>query len=350
MHRSPHPLAWWAWAVILAAATTRLTDARLLGLLLGVVVTVVLLRRGDSPWGRSFDAYLVLGVCIVAVRVVFHVVVGIKTPGTVVLDLPRVALPQWAVGVQLLGPVTAEGLADAATQGLRLAVLVVCVGAANALANPRRALRALPASLHHMGTAVVIAVSVTPQLVHAAGTVRRAQRLRGAAPRGLRAVRATLVPVLTDALDRSLALAASMDSRGYARTLPGRSDRRVSGLLLTALVAAALGVYGLLTGAPTARSLVAGGAAVLATVGASVLAGRQVCRTQYRPDRWQAVDSVLVATGAGAAFAFAAAAQSGGGPGWTGLGVLLALVALIGSSPVTVAPRPVIVAARPAAS
>src|SRR5665648_853821 len=160
-----HPLAWWAWALALAVAATRVSDVRVVALLLAAVVAVVILRRDESRWARSFPAYLVLGVCIVVVRIAFHVVVGIKSPGTVVLDLPRVRTPDWAVGIELFGPVTTTGLATAAAAGLRLAVLVVCFGLASALANPTRALRVLPTSLHHMGSAVVIAISVTPQLV-----------------------------------------------------------------------------------------------------------------------------------------------------------------------------------------
>lgn len=337
MHRAQHPLAWWAWAVALATAATRLTDARPLALLLAAVVAVVLVRRDDSPWARSFGAYLVLGACIVGVRVLFHVLVGIKTPGAVLLDLPRVSLPDWAVGVELLGPVTTTGLATAATDGFRLAVLVVCVGAANSLTNPRRALRALPASLHHLGTAVVIAVSVTPQLVDAAIQVRRAQRLRGAVPRGLAAVRATALPVLTDALDRSLALAASMDSRGYARTMPGRSDARLSALLLAALVALTVGVYGLLTGGGTTAALVTLVVGGVAGAAASVVAGRQVRRSRYRPDRWTRGDTALVGSGVLGAVVLAfsvAPALLSAAPGAGGVaaaaGALVALLPVLG--------------------
>jgi energy-coupling factor transport system permease protein len=298
MRPALHPLAWWAWALALAVVVTRVSDVRIVALLLAVVVVVVGARRDDSPWARAFPAYLVLGGCIVVVRVIFHVVVGVKAPGTVVLDLPRIAAPSWAVGIDLLGPVTTAGLATAAADGFRLAVLVVCFGAANALANPKRALRSLPASLHHLGTAVVIAVSVTPQLVTAAAAVRRAQRLRGSS--GRRWV-ATSVSVLTDALDRSIALAASMDSRGYARTLPGRSDRRVGPLLLLALLAAAVGTYGLLGGTSLVASvvlLVSGGAAA---AGASLLAGRQVHRSRYRPDAWGGRETAVAVAGIAAA-------------------------------------------------
>ena len=293
-----HPLAWWGWALGLAVATTRTTNPVVIVLVLAAVVLVVMACRDDTPWARAFSGYLLLGASIIVLRVAFYVVVGIKTPGVVLLPLPRVSLPGWAVGVELFGPVTLTGLLMAVYAGLRLATLVVCFGAANALANPRRALRSLPASLHQMGTAVVIAVSVAPQLVASSAAVRRAQRLRGEPARGFRAVARTVVPVLGDAVDRSLSLAASMDSRGYARALPGRSPRRVTALLLLALLAAAVGVYGLLDGtSPGWLGVPVLALGSVAAVTGSVLAGRQVNRTRYRPDVWGVREWLVVACG-----------------------------------------------------
>lgn len=304
-----HPWAWWVWALGLAVATTRTTNPLVVGLVLASAVLVVLARREDSPWARAFRGYLLLAVAVVVLRLLFHVVVGIKAPGRVVLDLPRVDLPAWAVGIQLLGPVTVEGLLGAAYGGLRLAALIVCFGAANALANPKRALRSLPAALHQVGTAVVIAVSVSPALVTSAAQVRRAQRLRGQDSRGPRALVALTVPVLSDALDRSLALAASMDSRGYARARVGGSDRRVTVLLLTALLAAAVGSYGLLDGtSPAWVGVPVLGLGLGTAVLGSVLAGRAVRHTRYRPDPWGVPETLVAGSGVLAAASLVAVA------------------------------------------
>lgn len=293
-----HPLAWWAWALGLAVATTRTTNPLVIGLVLAAVVLVVVARRQDAPWGRAFRGYLVLAVLVVAVRVLFYVVVGIKTPGTVLVDVPRVALPDWAVGVELFGPVTLTGLLVAGYSGLRLGTLIVCFGAANALANPRRALRSLPAALHQIGTAVVIGVSVTPALVTSSARIRRAQRLRGHDERGLRAVLRTVVPVVSDALDRALTLAASMDSRGYARAVAGSTDRRVVALLLGSLLAAAIGTYGLLDGTtPGWLGVPVLALGALAAAVGGTLAGRRVTRTRYRPDPWRRTETVVAACG-----------------------------------------------------
>src|SRR5699024_11425216 len=60
------------------------------------------------------------------------------------------------------------------------------------------------------------------------------------------ALGAIALPVLQDALDRSLALAAAMDSRGYGRRAAvGESQRRTTVVLLIGgLCALCVGVYG----------------------------------------------------------------------------------------------------------
>jgi energy-coupling factor transport system permease protein len=216
------------------------------------------------------------------------------------VTLPEVPLPDWAQSIRLGGAVSAEGLVTALYDGLRLATLLICVGAANSLANPKRLLRSLPGALYEVSVAVVVAMTAAPQLVASARQVRRARTLRGDTSRGWRAVRSVLVPVLEDALDRSLTLAAAMDSRGYGRTasIPAPQRRLTAALLLAGIVGACLGLYGLLdTGAPGAMGgpvLVAGG--VLSAAGL-VLGGRRVPRTRYRPDRWRGQEVIVVLSG-----------------------------------------------------
>jgi energy-coupling factor transport system permease protein len=94
---------------------------------------------------------------------------------------------------------------------------------------------------------------------------------------------------MTDALDRSLLLAAAMDSRGYGRVARrGRWAVAVTGaLLLGGLVAIAIGSYGLLDStAPRHLGLpMLLGGVVVGWVGVT-LSGRRVERSRYRPDPW----------------------------------------------------------------
>ena len=170
------------------------------------------------------------------------------TSGLVLIDLPEVPLPGWALGVHLLGPVTRESLLFALYDGLRLGTIVICVGAANSLANPKRLLRSMPAALYEIGTALVVAVSILPQLADSLRRVRAAQRLRAGDTRRVGRLRRLVVPVLEDALERSLALAAGMDARGYGRAGGlTRGRRRWTGaLMLAGLCGLCVGTYAVL--------------------------------------------------------------------------------------------------------
>lgn len=152
-----HPWAWWGWALALALAVSWTTNPLLLGLLALAITTVVLLRRSEAPWARSVGAYFALAGTIILIRIVFQVVIGASYGQTVLFTLPEVPLPAWAAGIRLGGPVTAEALAATVYEGLRLGVMLLCLGAANALANPRQALRSVPAVLYEASVAVVIA-------------------------------------------------------------------------------------------------------------------------------------------------------------------------------------------------
>ncbi|MEI5672519.1 MULTISPECIES: CbiQ family ECF transporter T component [unclassified Nocardioides] len=288
--RDLHPLAWWAWAIGLAAAASATTNPFVLLLLVGVAALVVTARRSEQPWARSFRLYLWLGLAIVVIRVVFRLIFGGSYEGTVLLDLPEIPLPDWVLGITLLGPVTQEALLAGLYDGMRLAAVVICLGAANALANPKRLLRSMPSALYEIGTALVVAVTVLPQLADSVRRVRAAQRLRAGDERRVGRLRRTLVPVLEDALERSLALAAGMDARGYGRSSgASRGERRTTGaLLLLGLCGLCVGSYAVLDA--TAPRWLALPMVVLGLVLAAAglrSAGRRAERTTYRPDPWR---------------------------------------------------------------
>jgi energy-coupling factor transport system permease protein len=182
---------------------------------------------------------------------------------------------------------------------LTLASLILAVGAANTLANPKRLLAAVPTALAEYGTATVVALSVFPQLAESVERVRRARRLRGAATGRRRPVRDLVMPVLADSLDRSLALAAAMDARGYGQTIPGASRRATNGGFVAAVITVSLGGFGLLRVGPGpawlgAVLLVAG---LVLAVWALRRAGQRRRRTRYRRDRWTTTASITLGCG-----------------------------------------------------
>lgn len=298
--RDLHPIAWWSWAIGLATAASLTTNPLLLLLVMGTATVVVMARRSGHPYGRSFRLYALLAAVTVVLRVVFRIIFGGQEVGHVLVALPEIPLPDWAAGVRLLGPITSEALLAGLYDGLRLAAIILCVGAANSLANPKRLLASVPPALYEIGTALVVAVTIFPQLADSARRVRAAQALRGGATTGVGRLRRFLVPVLEDALERSLSLAAGMDSRGYGRSGGATArERWVTGsLLLAALTGICVGTYAWLDPtAPRALALPMLGAGAVVAVLGLISAGRRVQRTRYRPDPWRAPELLTVGVG-----------------------------------------------------
>jgi len=354
-------VAWWLWALGLAAAAARTTDPLLLALVVAVAGLVVAARRTQAPWGGAYRAFLLLGLGVVALRTVAAALLSPVGGGRVLLDVPAVALPAVFAGVRLGGPVTVDGLVAGAVGGLRLAALLACVGAANALAHPLRLLRVVPGALYEVAVATVVAVTAAPNLLTAAADVRAARRLRGRAPRGLRSIAESAVPVLHGALERSLRLAASMDARGFGRRAPvsRRSRALTVGCGLGGSVAALGGLVLLLDGsAPAAGSTLSAAAPGLTLVVAGVVASacglvlgsRRTRRSRYRPDPWRGPEWLVAATGIAAAASLAVTAHSRWAAsldpstvplGAPGLPLLATAGILVAALPALLAPPPV---------
>lgn len=345
-----HPIAWWIWATALAACALRTTNPFLLGLVIAVAALVVASRRPDAPWSRSFASSLRLGVVVILVRLVFQMLFGLRIGETTMFTLPEVTLPSWAAGVSLGGPVTAESMTSALYQGLRLAAVIACFGAATSLCSPYRTLRALPAFLYEAGVAVTVAVSFAPQAAVTARRVREARRLRGRTDRGPRAWAGSALPVLEGALDRSIELAASMDGRGYGRRGPGSAAvRRVSVVfVMVGVVAAAVGAYGFLdAGAPTVFRVPAIAIGLLSFVTGMVLASRSRLRSRYRPDPWALPEWMVVASGAFAFVSFVVAGRDGDSLDPSTFPLVVPTIPLVAVLGLIVAALPAVVAPPP---
>lgn len=309
--RQLHPFAWWGYAIAIAVTASIASNPLLLIGFAAVVCLVTVSRRGSNPWARSFRLYLYLAAFIVVMRIGFRVLFGGGDGPTIVLNLPVVPLPSWVQGIRLLGPVSLESLLTGFYDGLRLATIVLCFGAANSLANPKKLLASLPGALYELGTIMIVAVSALPQLGESLQRVARARKLRRAPASGtrrqrLRLVETIIVPVLSDALERSLSLAASMDVRGYGRSgqQSPRARRLSLGLGLTAM--GAIGGWGFrflghrpdrfVLGVPVvSTSLLLLG--IAAAIVALRVSGATVRRTQYRPIRWRLAETVTLGCG-----------------------------------------------------
>ncbi len=348
--RELHPGAWWLWALGLGAGASFTLNPILLAVIVAIAALVVAACRGDAPWALSFRYYLFFGLVIVVMRVVFRILLGGGSmPGDAVLvHLPEIPLPEVARGIQVLGDVTVNEVLVGLYDGMRLAALIICIGAANSLANPKRLLASAPPALYEVGAALVVAVSVFPQLAESVRRVNRARKLRGDASRGTGAMHRIVIPVLEDALDRSMTLAAGMDARGYGRTGAATARERFTTgvLMLLGLFGLSVGSYGYLDGtAPVFLSYPMLAFGLVFAVLALRSAGRRVHRTRYRPPRWFAAE--YLTAGSGIAVAVGLKLLSTHQilvlypqvPGWPAVSALSLLVVAVGILPVFVAPQ-----------
>ena len=294
------PGGWWLWALGLAVTAIKTTNPFVLIAIVGVTALVVSLRRLTATWGRAFEAFLLLGLIVVAMRVFLGVIVGDPYGHVVLLTLPQLRLPSFMAGVHLGGPVTLEAFLASLYDGMRLATVLIVVGAANALASPTRLLKSVPSALYEAGVALIVALTFAPQLINDAERVRTARRLRGRSYKGVRGLTGAALPVVNGALERAVMLAAAMDSRGYGRSQHRPRNERwaSSGLLIGGLIGLAVGLYGLTdSSVPSAFGWPALIIGVAAACLGLILAGRRVQVTRYRQQSWRLAEYLVACTG-----------------------------------------------------
>jgi energy-coupling factor transport system permease protein len=292
--RTVHPLAWWAWAVGMAAGVLRSTNIAVSLLAICVAGLVVSARAPDSPWVRAFSFALRLGVVVVVVRVGIQVVFAPRTPGHELFTTPSVTLPAWMAGVSVGGPVTAESVLSAVGQGLRLAAVLCCFGAANSLTSPSRTVRALPAALYAAGVAVSVAVAVAPQAVISARRRIEGRRIRGLRVVGIGSSVAVLTAVLADSLGRAIAQAASMEVRGFGHVSGDAPGYGWALAVAGGAIGMCVGSYLMLAGSQTLGVVVVI-TGVVVEAGLVRHAGRHSGRSRFRPDTWSRAEWVTVA-------------------------------------------------------
>jgi energy-coupling factor transport system permease protein len=210
-----HPLVWWLWAAFLATSLLIAHSALVSLLLVAVTLLIHSLLKSSTAWSRTFDWALRLALFAFTIRMLVAILLGVPMPGKTLFTLPHIQLPEFFVGIRLGGPVTSQRLASAFEEAVLFVALILIFATANSLSNPHGLLRILPKRFYGLGVAGVIASSVAPQTARSIERVRSARRLRGHDSRALRSWRGIALPVLEESLERSIDLAASLESRGY---------------------------------------------------------------------------------------------------------------------------------------
>ena len=210
-----HPLTWWLWAVLLAT-TLLLANTRAISVAIVTSTLVLALSMQRQTAGfYTFRWALRFAVIAFSFRMFIAIFIGVPMPGRTIFTLPQLQLPDFLVGIRIGGPVTTQRLLSGFDEAVLLEALILIFATANALSNPHSLLRILPQRFYGLGLAGVISTSVAPQAARGIERVRSARRLRGQSSHGIRSWRGVALPVLEDALERSIDLAAGLESRGY---------------------------------------------------------------------------------------------------------------------------------------
>lgn len=308
---SLHALAWLVWAVCAAASLELAPNPLYVTLVVAVSFLVVSVRGLDTPVARtSFSVLLVLGAGFAVLRVVLTTLT--THPGTDVLfTTPHLDLPRLLGGFRVGGTVELPVLLQAATESLVVVGVMAVFGAFNAVVSHHELVQTAPRAFYEAGLAVTVAIAFVPATLATVQRVGEADLARtgGRVVRRGRLLR-RIVPVLESGLERALALAESMDSRGFGHDGATAADR-VSGSLLVIALLGLAGAFVALVGRAAGVAVFLGVVAVLALGLAVAVASGRSHRVRYRPRRMATADWVVAATSLAAPVGLAALAVAG---------------------------------------
>ena len=295
------PLTWWLLAVPMAIVAGISQSALTQILICAAALIAILIFREEAPWSRSVKFYLFLAGFVVIARVLFRIVFNIQDPAdTTALDLPGFSVNLgFGPPVELFGAVGIQALTGGATDGLRLAAIILSIGMASSLANPRTLLKSTPSALYEIASAISVAINLAPQMISSLQRVQKARSLRGRS-KGLGSMAGTVIPVLEDAIDSSLSLAASMDSRGFGRR-GSLSKPLVLGARLSSLMAVgflSIGSFALLVGQTQTLGWVLIAIGIVSSFASIRINSQSQIRTRFEPVKLQFFDALILSLSA----------------------------------------------------
>lgn len=254
---------------------------------------VVEVHGGRSPLARAFPVLVALSLGFVAVKIVINALT-VHAGEAALFTLPAFAVPTWLGGYTVGGAVETAVVLRAAAEGFVVVGVVAAFAAFNAVVSHYELVQMAPRAFHEPGLVVVVALAFVPSVVGAALAVREADRARtgGVVVRRGRLVRLA-VPVLERGMEKALALAESMDARGFGRAVAGRAER-VSAWCGVAALGSLTGAFLALVGQARQLGLALGGLAAAFLVAAVAVASRASTRTRYRPRRPRTADWLVI--------------------------------------------------------
>ena len=287
MERHSHPvpaLVWLLWALAAAASVQLAPNPLYVTLVIAISALVVEGHAVEGPLRGAFPVLLIAGLAFAGLRLVLTVATTHGT-GSVLFSMPEATLPRILGGFTVGGTVEGPVLARAAAEGWALVGVLAAFAAFNAVVSHYELVLAAPRAFYEVGLSVTVALAFVPSTVAAVGAVREADRARtgGRVVRRGRLLR-QVVPILETGMERAVALAESMDSRGFGHHAAGRADVTAGWLSLGALLslgACFVALVGRADGVAVALAVVG----FVGVVAAVVVASRASRRVRYRRRR-----------------------------------------------------------------
>jgi energy-coupling factor transport system permease protein len=223
--------AWLIWTLS-AAVLTMLTRNPLY-----IVIILLAVRLVALTWEQEDAAFKLPLLRLLLIILLFSTLFNMLFAhvGQIVL----VTLP---AGWPLVGgPLTLEAAVYGAVNGLMLFTLLLVFIAFNNIVPGSDLVHLTPRAFHNLGLVVLIALTYVPETRRHWQKIRDAQAIRGHQIRGWQDWRPILIPLLVGGMERAMALAEAMVSRGYGATTQTGQPLLVQALLLLGLGAAFAG-------------------------------------------------------------------------------------------------------------
>ncbi len=245
-------MLWLAWALLLALAISVTRNPFYLLLALLAVLSVRIAVDATRPLGRATPRVaVVVGLALIGWSMAVNVLLAH------VGDRVITRLPPWPI---IGGPLTFNALFYGALTGIALATLLLGVSLLHAVLDRHEVLRLVPGGYRVLATTLAIVLNALPTFAVAARDADEAIRFRGIAQYSPVSLRILINAVLARGMDYSLAVAETLEVRGFAALSRHRHRPRFGSLVF--LGGGMLAISGSITGSEIVLALGLSGVAI----------------------------------------------------------------------------------------
>ncbi len=231
-------LTWAAWLGAALIMVLLISNPLYIALMLCCALVVYLSQRTAEY--RIVDVLLLGGMVVALMTVPLNLLTG-TTGATRLVALPSLTLPGWLASVTFGGTITAESLVYTLTHVGAIVAIVALVCAFNVSVDHFKLLKHTPPGLAQLGVIVTISLLLVPETLKRVVTLRESRIVRGYRF-GVRSLPGVLLPLLGEALERSVQRAESLDARGFGSLVsPSRPAETL--VSVASLVAAAIASF-----------------------------------------------------------------------------------------------------------